>query len=327
MSVDSLESLMGEQNVPLEDKQQLSEEQKEVLGFMPQSTGESPKELPVGFWDQETSKFYRGYEVSELSASALTTLDASNSNMFKVFGTIVAKGLNRIYDLETGEECPNWRKKSSKIFFPDAFFLMTEIIIKTRGSSYISTTYKCPSCGNFTKFNDSPQESDLKAKIDMGFDLLDDSQEEVDLPQENIRDVKIVTYRKDSPRFKVSFSKGMVIDGKPCKDFEFRIPEIGDYLQKFSNVNRTKMGEVERAVLASCVTSVEGIDNIELNVLKDSFGPKFLELNLQEYSAVLTKLNTIGYNFQHHKTKCGSCFYEYETQFDLTNFFDSVLKQ
>ena len=282
---------------------------------------EGPAELPLGMFDYNTKRWYRGYEIEKMSSDILTSFH-EEVNPYKMFGRMVAKGLTKIFDVDTGEEFPGWKQKTSKLFFQDTFFLMMEILIKTKGTSLVPTVYKCPQCKQFTKFENPIGESGGPDGSD-GFDLTASADELSSLEMEDIREIPFVEVRDLlEPVLYFHFDDGVVVEGERYTEFSFRIPEIGDYILK-AGTSTTQGGE--KRVLFHCLTSINGIKGSELQLLKSKHGIGLLSFNFNDYLEVLNKLNSMGYDYSQHKTTCSHCGYEYRTVFDFTNFFGSLL--
>lgn len=308
-----------------------SEESQEFEGFNAENPLDSPKqkfkitdvphELPLGLFDAESKRWFKGYEVSKMSADVLVSFE-SEANPYRSFGMLVAKGLKRIYDIETGEEHPSWKSVTSKLFFQDVFYLMLEIIVATRGSSLVATAYRCPQCGKFTKF-ENPLGQSGGADSEKGFDLLAGEDEFSSLEMEDIRSIPYTSSTLEEPILRFNFDEGLSVGGEVFKEYVFRIPEIGDYIAKGGGNKSGK--QVEREVLYKCLIGLNGKVDRDLDKLKNVYGMSLLSLNLKEYVQIIDRLNGIGYNFSKHNTKCYDCGYEYKTTFDLTNFFGSIL--
>lgn len=282
------------------------------------------EKMPIGFWDQASEKFIRGFSIKELSAETLIGLDADEPNMFKTFGSIVAKGLDQIFDPDTGVSI-DWRAKSSKIFFPDIMFLMTEILVKTRGASRVSTAYRCPQCKKYTKFENDP-DAGLTISKDKGFDLLADEDTMSSLDMEDIHEVSFKEFDGKIPQIEVVLDSGVKLGGYELKTYVFRIPEIGDYLLKGTRYNG-QLRMIERDVFMDCLLNIEEVPKAEWQKFKRDQGASLItKLSAPEYNKIVAKVNSIGFNFAQHHTNCRHCGYDYETTFDLSNFFASVLK-
>lgn len=292
-----------------------------VLKRKPLVVRPAPLRMPIGFYDGATKKFYKGYEVRGLDAGVLVSIE-DQGNPFKTFGKIVAKGIVRIFDPDTGEEAPNWKNLSSKLFFPDVFFLMTEIIVETKGSSLIHTAYQCPKCKQYTKFENNPGEG-FKTEAGFALDVSDD--EFTSLDMEDIRDMEFNEFNKERPVVEVEFRRGVVIDGISVTKLVFSIPEIGDYIKRGGSGRKAR--SVERDVLFECIIGVNDLSEAEVRNLKVKYGNQLLVLPLDEYMLIVKEMNNIGYAYHRHKVRCFACGYEYETAFDLTNFFGSLLIQ
>jgi hypothetical protein len=301
----------------------LSEGAELETPFRNRKTRDAHPLMPIGFWVPDKKKFYRGYEVSELSAEALVSVDGEESNMFKAFGTLVIKGVKRIFDHETGEDL-DWKAKSSKIFFPDITFLMTEILIKTKGSSLISTAYRCPQCKKYTKFENEPA-AGISVSQDKGFDLLADEDTMSSLDMEDIYAVPFKEYADLTPEMWVEFSEAYQFDGVSASKYKMRIPEIGDYLTKGMRYNGN-LKLIERDVFLDCLVGIDGVSPEQFKKLKLDKGVGLFNLKATDYNKIVRALNQIGFIFTDHKTHCQHCGYDYETMFDISNFFASVLK-
>lgn len=284
---------------------------------------DGPDTLPIGFYSPEEGRYYRGYELQGLNADVLSSFE-QEQNPFRTFGSMVAKGLTKIFDKESGEEAPGWKDKSSKLFFPDTFFLLVEILVKTKGTSLVPTVYRCPQCQALTKF-ENPMGAGSGADGETGF-ALDTSDDELSsLEMEDIRSLPFNTYHDvTEPELTFSFKNGVVVDGEKLTEYTFRIPEIGDYILK-SSAKASKDGE--RKVLFHCLKSINGYKDKDLTLLKTKQGISLLNLPLVEYTEILRKINSIGYDYQSHRTTCASCGNEYKTTFDLSNFFGSLLRR
>lgn len=282
----------------------------------------APSELPIGMYDKESKRWFRGYTIEKMSADALIAFE-DEANQYRSFGALVAKSLSKIFDVVTGEEYPDWKKKTSKLFFPDVFFLMVETLIKTKGSSLVPTVYRCPKCGKFTKF-ENPIGQSGRADVHSGFDLLADDEELSSLEMEDIRSVPFNPVRDlDEPIIRFEFEEGVTINGVTYKKYEFRIPEIGDYILRGGGNKRGK--QVEKEVFYTCLISVNDITGRDLEKLKNQVGIALMGLSVIEYMEIVKKMNSFGYDYTQHKTRCFACGYEYKTVFDLSNFFASVL--
>jgi len=280
-----------------------------------------PTELPLGMYDSVTKRWYRGFEVEKMSSDVLVSVN-DEQNPYRLFGKIVAKGLVNIFDIDTGEEYPGWRSKTSKLFFQDVFFLMVEILIKTRGTSLVSTVYRCPLCKKFTKFENAPGEG-AELDVNTGFDLTASSEEFSSLEMEDIRSVAFKPVRDlDKPEFSFHFDDGVVIKDERFTEFSFRIPEIGDYILK-AGADTSQAGE--KRVLFHCLTSVNGLIGKDLELLKAQHGLGLLSFNFNDYAQILSRFNSIGYDFSNHTVKCAHCGNVFKTVFDFTNFFGSLL--
>lgn len=279
---------------------------------------EGPAELPIGYY--EDGKFYKGFEVGELDVDSLTSLEGEQSNTFRTFGRIVARGLKRIYDIETGDEPVDLKSKTSNLFFPDVFFLMTEIIIKTKGSSLVPTVYQCPQCRAFTKFENDFDENENN---DGSFSLDASDDELTSLNKEDLRDVKFTPWPEGTPVMQFKFKKGVTLGDDTYQEYAVRIPTIGDFIRAGGSSQNSV--QIEKKVLTKCIDKLNDVSGKDLMKLITFYGDKILKLNLTEYMEISNKLNSIGYNFHQHRTTCAACGYEYRTTFDLTNFFGSVL--
>ena len=281
----------------------------------------APEELPLGMFEYDSKRWFRGYEVEKMGSDVLTSF-SEETNPYKMFGRLVAKGLVKIFDTESGDEFQGWKQKTSKLFFQDVFFLMMEILIKTKGTSLVPTVYKCPQCKKFTKFENPIGEAG-GMDGDKGFDLNASDEELSSLEMEDIRSIKFNPVRDLAfPELSFHFDDGVVIEGERFTEYSFRLPEIGDYILK-AGASTDKGGE--KRVLFHCLTSINGIKEHDLQVLKAKHGVGLLSLNFNDYMQILNKLNSIGYDFSKHETTCAHCGYDYKTVFDFSNFFGSLL--
>jgi hypothetical protein len=277
------------------------------------------KRLPIGFYEETENKFYRGFEIKGLDADILSKIKKDSANKFRVFGQLVAAGLTKIYDLETGEELKDWRKRASKLFFQDTLFLMVEILIKTTGTTKVSTVYKCPYCNKFTKFEN---DSDSSEEDETGGFALDQTDDELtSFNKEDLCDLRFNTFDGDVPVFDFK-SKGIPFDGTKYKKYRFMLPKIEDYIQESG---RGAEEDIERRVLNKNVIDIDGITEKELIRLKMKAGLQLMKFPLKEFGKLIKIYEKIGYDFNNHKTTCGDCNYSYKTKFDLTNFFGSAL--
>lgn len=299
---------------------------QQVEASNPAGTLAGPEELPIGFYDK--GKFHKGYEVRPLDADVLTAIDSERQNPFRTFGRIVAQGLVKIFDVETKKEVDGWQKRTSKLFFPDVFFLMTEIIIVTKGSSYVPTVYKCPQCNKFTKFENEPGGGDEDNPDQYDLNQSDDLMTSADM--EDLRNLELIPFTGDKPSIELELKHGILLGDTRYKNYGFRIPEIHDYITAANRYGSGKVAAIERQVLKNCLISLDeagkgGKDDRSLVHILSKYGDKVLKLNLKEYAKITNKLNRIGYNYQNHKTVCSACGFEHTVVFDLTNFFGSVL--
>lgn len=284
--------------------------------------------MPIGFWNPEEKKFYKGFRVKQLSADALVNLNEEETNMFKVFGQIIAKGLEDIFETnDKGDElgsAPNWRSRTSKLFLNDCMFLMTEIMCQTKGSTLVTTNYRCPQCKKFTKFENEPA-AGISPSQEKGFDLLADEDTMSSLDMEDIYMVPCKDHEDLVPEFEITFDQDYTVDGHTIRKIRMRIPEIGDYLPKGNRHNGNNR-MIERDVFLDCLIGVEGLTQDQFRKLKLNSGVGIFNISAPDYNKITSKINSWGYMFGAHKTQCRHCSYEYETSFDYSNFFASVLK-
>jgi len=194
--------------------------------------------------------------------------------------------------------------------------LMVEILVKTTGTTKVSTVYKCPFCSKFTKFeNDSDEEKEE------GFALDQTDDEFTSLQKEDLRNLDFNEFNSDRPEFDFK-SKGVNFDGTKYKKYRFSLPRIEDYINESG---RGAAEDIERRVLNKNLVELDGIRDKELTRLKMLAGLQLMKFPLKEFGKLITTYDKIGYDFNKHKTICGDCNYEYKTKFDLTNFFGGAL--
>ena len=281
---------------------------------------EGPNVLPIGFFDN--GKFYKGFEIDQLSASSLKQV-AKEQSAYKMFGILVSRGLKSIFDPKTGEQA-DWRDKTSRLFLQDVTFLMSEIMIKTKGNSLVPTVYQCPLCAKFTKFENPIGGSDV-VDLKKGYDLLAPDLELSSLEMEDLRSLPFKEFKGDVPEISFQLAQGVTLEDVTYRNYVFRIPTIGDYIHR-GGANKT-LKDIESRVLLDCLLELDGIDGKDLEILKRRFGDKLLDLNLTEYGKITSRFDNIGYVLSGHETRCYACGYEYKTAFDMSNFFASVLNR
>jgi hypothetical protein len=207
------------------------------------------------------------------------------------------------------------------------FKLFVFSLMLTRGSSYISTHYKCsdPDCGKVTHFNLDP-ENEIPDEIEsdryLMQDFMDYYKEHVD--NLGLRDFeftpkssKLVLYHD------VTDAEGKITrEPMSVNKLRFNFPTVGGYLSALGD--SSKAPQVELWAFYSAIVGINDLDEAETRKLKETnnFNDIF-RLSPSDYSAMLEAGSKFGVEID-HSYECPFCGEVIEVPFDMTNFFDSL---
>lgn len=269
------------------------------------------KELPIGYYDTVQEKWYKWIELEELDSEDLMVLGRkkTQSNPYQIFSSLLQKGVIRVTN-DDEKELANPTKKVGNFFFPDAIFSVIELVILTKGTSRVTTSYKCPKCQEFTNYD---------------FDEDEDDESEID-NREDIRSVKLSVLSRE--QLKSNYFEYTVEKGFECSDGHFTqynvgYPKLKTYIDVYNFTDNPL--EQERETLYRSLVSMNGVDNKELLKIKTKYGRRFFLPKTAEYNKLTKKMRRIGYHLDEHKRTCRLCSHQYISKFDISNFFGSIL--
>ena len=280
-------------------------------------------ELPVGYYNKSEDRWFKKLIVQKLDSEDLMVIGDKKSrrNPYQVFVSLLSKGVVSIQDDE-GEELPNFKKKIRFLYWVDALYSLIELVCITKGETKTVTAYRCPNCREFTKYDFV--ESDEEEDDDGEFIEVDD--------REDFRNMKcVILSRKDIEskypggvhHYKVKTGFRDRASKLQIKGYNVALPTLQTYIDVWNYTENPL--EQEKEALWRSVEGVDGHDEKQFISLKTKYGRKLFLPDNKEYARLKRRFRRIGYWLDDHKVKCNECMYEFETKFDLSNFFGSIL--